>query len=202
MLHYVTTNPGKLREARAYLGAEIEGYDYDYTEIQSPSLAEIAAHGAREAAREVGGPVIVDDAGLFVEGLDGFPGPYSSYVEHTLGIERVWRLGETLADRHAEFRCVLAYCAGDSLGTDDAVGGDDAVDSDRVDAESEELDVTCFTGVVPGTLVAPRGEGGFGYDPIFEHDGRTFAELTGEEKNAVSHRGRALEEFAAWLDDR
>ncbi len=181
MLQYVTTNPGKLREARAYLGAEsVAGYDYDYTEIQSPSLEEIAIHGAREAAREVGGPVIVDDAGLFISELDGFPGPYSAYVENTLGIDRVWELGKQLDDPSAEFRCVLAYCDGET--------------------DSETRDVTCFTGVVPGELVAPRGAGGFGYDPIFEHAGRTFAELTSEEKNDISHRGRALEQFAEWFE--
>ena len=53
-------------------------------------------------------------------------------------------------------------------------------------------------GVVPGEVVAPRGEGGFGYDPIFEYDGTTFAEMDPTEKNAVSHRGRALEKFAEW----
>ena len=188
MLQYVTTNPGKLREARAYLGENsVAGYDYDYTEIQSPSMEEIAVHGAREATHEVGGPVIVDDAGLFIPALDGFPGPYSSYIENTLGIDRVWRLASELDDPAAEFRCVLAYCAGETATEANAIGAD-------------ERDVTCFTGVVPGRLVAPRGTGGFGYDPIFEHDGRTFAEMTSEEKNAVSHRGRALEQFVEWVE--
>ncbi|PSP29219.1 non-canonical purine NTP pyrophosphatase, partial [Halobacteriales archaeon QH_2_65_14] len=58
--------------------------------------------------------------------------------------------------------------------------------------------VKLFEGVVPGTIVAPRGDGGFGYDPIFEYDGRTFAEMSTDEKNAVSHRGRALAKFAEW----
>jgi non-canonical purine NTP pyrophosphatase (RdgB/HAM1 family) len=55
-------------------------------------------------------------------------------------------------------------------------------------------------GVVPGEIVAPRGDGGFGYDPIFEYDGTTFAEMTPDEKNAVSHRGRALAKFAEWYE--
>ncbi|OTE98725.1 non-canonical purine NTP pyrophosphatase, partial [Halorubrum sp. SD612] len=54
----------------------------------------------------------------------------------------------------------------------------------------------------PGRIVAPRGDGGFGYDPIFEHDGETFAEMDTDRKNAVSHRGRALEKFAEWYADR
>ena len=188
MLQYVTTNPGKLREAQSYLGEEaIDEYDYDYPEIQAPTLEPIAAAGARDAYREVGDPVVVDDAGLFIDAFDGFPGPYSSFVENTIGIDRVWELAEPLTDRKAAFRCVLAYCDGDTV--------DEPVDD-------ADLPVRCFTGVVDGEIVAPRGDGGFGYDPLFEHDGQTFAERTAEEKNALSHRGRALESFAAWYQQR
>ena len=187
MLQYVTTNPGKLREARRYLGDDmIDTYDYDYPELQAPSLEPIAAAGARAAYREVGEPVIVDDAGLFIDAFDGFPGPYSSFVETTIGIDRVWTLAAPLDDRSAAFRCVLAYCDGEPV--DDPVGDGDPP-------------VRCFSGVVDGEIVAPRGDGGFGYDPIFEHDGATFAELSSDGKNAVSHRGRALESFAAWYSD-
>ena len=59
MLRFATTNPGKLREARDYLREDVEGFDYDYAEIQSDDLGEIAARGAREAAEAAGGPVIV-----------------------------------------------------------------------------------------------------------------------------------------------
>ncbi|MFB6072613.1 MAG: RdgB/HAM1 family non-canonical purine NTP pyrophosphatase [Halobacterium sp.] len=178
-LRFVTTNPGKVREAEEYLaGYDVERFDYDYTEIQSDDLATIAAYGAEEAyaAREDDVPVVVDDAGLFVRALDGFPGPYSSYVEDTLGVEGVWRLGEALEDRRAAFRCTVAYADGDVTET--------------------------FSGAVQGRLVAPRGDGGFGFDPIFEHDGTTFAEMETAEKNALSHRGRALAKLADWLADR
>lgn len=217
MLHYVTTNPGKLGEAREYLGeATITDYDYDYTEIQSESLETIAAEGAREAYREVGEPVVVDDSGLFITALNGFPGPYSSYVEDKLGIETVWDLAQTVDDRAASFRCVMAYCDGkpfaaspDPVDREDraaaaAEGGAAAAasgaESDAEEAES--LPVKLFVGSVRGTIVEPRGSGGFGYDPIFEHDGSTFAELGSEAKNALSHRGRALAKFAEWHDQR
>ena len=65
-----------------------------------------------------------------------------------------------------------------------------------------DLPVKLFTGSVPGRIVEPRGDGGFGYDPIFEHDGATFAEMSPEEKNAVSHRGRALASFGEWYQGR
>jgi len=208
MLRYVTTNEGKVREAAEYLGADaVERLDYDYTEIQSDDLGAVAAHGAREAYRHAGAPVLVDDAGLFVEAFDGFPGPYSAYVEETLGVEAVWDLVAGEDDRRAAFRCTLAYCDGEPF---DA--SPDPVDrADRVaaaasgpddDGDDDAVPVKLFEGAVRGEIVAPRGDGGFGYDPIFEHDGETFAELSAAEKNALSHRGRALSKFAEWFAER
>ncbi|MFB1063723.1 XTP/dITP diphosphatase [Natrinema sp. H-ect4] len=179
-IRFVTGNEGKVREAREYLeGVEpVEQIEYDYTEVQSDSLEEIAAHGACEAFEELGSdePVLVDDAGLFVDSLGGFPGPYSAYVEDTVGVERLWQLASEEENRRAQFRTVLAY----------------------VDRHGTET----FAGSVAGTLVAPRGEGGFGYDPIFEYNGQTMAEMSTEEKNAISHRGRALAAFAEWYAGR
>ena len=213
MLRYVTTNEGKVREAEEYLD-EVAALDYDYPEIQADSVQAIAAEGARAAHRYADAPVIVDDAGLFVEGFDGFPGPYSSYVEDTLGVERVGRIARQEDATRAWFRCVVAYCDGDPFGaspepvdTTERRGQDLAAD-ERATAATDDsvsgggLPVKLFTGSVPGRIVEPRGEGGFGYDPIFEHDGRTMAEMTPEEKNAVSHRGRALASFAEWFRER
>ena len=214
MLRYVTTNEGKVREAEEYLGDAVAAFDYDYTEIQADSLESVAAHGAREAYEHVGGPVIVDDAGLYLEGFDGFPGPYSAYVENTLGVERVGQLARDADDRRAKFRCVIAYCDGESfeaspepVDTDDRRGRDIDAD-DRATATADDtvaeggLPVKLFAGAVPGRIVEPRGEGGFGYDPIFEHDGTTFAEMSPEQKNAISHRGRALGKFTEWFAER
>ncbi|QCC50677.1 non-canonical purine NTP pyrophosphatase [Halapricum salinum] len=212
MLHFVTGNAGKVHEVQSLLDAEVEQFEFDYTEIQSQDLREIAARGAREAYREVGEPVIVDDSGLFVESLDGFPGPYSAYVEDTVGVERLWRLVEPEADHSAAFRAVVAYCdggefeatpepvdRGERRGPDQAAAErSSATTDDQVDAD--DLSVKFFEGVVPGEIVAPRGDGGFGYDPIFEHGGQTFAEMDTEQKNAVSHRGRALARFAEWYE--
>lgn len=186
MLRFVTGNEGKVREAREYLDTDVQQFAYDYPEIQSADLGAIAAHGAREAYREVDAPVVVEDSGLFVEALDEFPGPYSAYVEDTLGIERVWNLVEPEADHAGAFRSLIAYC--------------DGTDLDAPTVREGDLPVAIFEGRVEGSIVPPRGEGGFGYDPIFEVDGRTFAEMTPAEKNDRSHRGRALEAFAAWYD--
>ncbi len=176
MVRYVTSNPGKAREAAAYLGTDVETIDYEYLEPQADDLEPVARYGARAAFDGLSGdePVIVDDAGLFIEAFDGFPGPYSSYVEDTLGIELVAEIARGATDQRASFRAVIGYCDGSVTET--------------------------FAGRVRGQIVAPRGDGGFGYDPIFEHGDRTFAEMSVEEKNAHSHRARALERFAAWYD--
>ncbi|AZH24189.1 non-canonical purine NTP pyrophosphatase [Haloplanus aerogenes] len=224
MLRYVTTNAGKVREARDYLSdGSVSQLDFDYTEIQSPELEPIAARGAREAYRHAGEPVLVDDAGLFIDALDGFPGPYSSYAEETLGIERVGELARdtsrgdvsgsrTQSDEAADparaaFRCVLAYCDGDPFdASPDPIDRGDRAAAAAASADDEDdattLPVKLFEGVVRGRIVEPRGDGGFGYDPIFEHEGQTFAEMTAAEKNAVSHRGRALGKFSEWYATR
>jgi len=216
MLNFVTTNPGKVREATAYLDDEVTQFDFDYPEVQADDLGSVAAHGAREAYRAADGPVIVDDAGLFIDAFDGFPGPYSSYVEDRVGIDRVWRLTEPEDDHGAAFKTVIAYCDGEDFAatpepvdreerrgqdlTADERGG--ATTDEQVEGGEDVLPVKLFEGRVPGDIVAPRGEGGFGYDPIFEHDGATFAEMSTDEKNAVSHRGRALAKFADWYAER
>ena len=194
MISFVTGNQGKVREASDYLPVPIEQVEYDYTEIQAADVEAVAVRGAREAFGALGGeePALVEDSGLFVDALDGFPGPYSAYIEDTLGIERVYRLVAPEENPRAAFRSVVAYA------TDDPV---DAL-SAEYDGRRRVLDgvtVVTFSGSVRGEIVAPRGDGGFGYDPIFEYDGRTFAELTTAEKNAISHRGRALEKLGDWL---
>jgi len=209
MVTFVTTNPGKVAEAREYLDDPVEQLDFDYPERQAEDIATVAAHGARAAYRHAGEPVIVDDSGLTIDALGGFPGPYSSYVEDKLGIERVWELAREESDRSAAFRGVIAYCDGEPFeATPEPVAdkrrGQDIDADERSRAttaeqvEGETLPVRLFEGVVPGTIVEPRGDGGFGFDPIFEFDGKTFAEMDTAEKNAISHRGRALAKFAEW----
>jgi XTP/dITP diphosphohydrolase len=213
MVIFATTNEGKLHEASEYLVEPVKQLDFDYPEIQADDLASVAAHGARAAYRHAGEPVFVDDSGLTIDAFDGFPGPYSSYVEDTVGVERVWRLTEPEDDRSGAFRCVVAYCDGDPFEAapepvDRARRGQDTAADERASATTDEqihggpLPVKLFEGVVPGTIVAPRGAGGFGFDPIFEYDGQTFAEMDTEAKNAISHRGRALAKFGEWYAER
>ena len=177
-LYMVTRNRGKFAEAReelARFGIELRQIEGDKLEVQSEDVVEVARRAAEDAYRRYGVPLIVDDTGLYIEALNGFPGPYSSYVIRKIGLEGVLKLMEGVANRRACFRTAVAYADG--------------------------AGVVHFVGEACGTIAErPRGASGFGYDPIFVPDGetRTYAEMTVEEKNRVSHRGRALRSFAAW----
>ena len=182
VIYLVSTNVNKYLEARevvASYGLSLAFLRDDAPELQSEDVAEIAAEGARWAANKWDLPVLVEDTGLFIEALGGFPGPYASYVLKTVGLRGVLKLLEGAENRRAFFRTGLAFC--DGRGSEPIV----------------------FTGEVHGTIAeAPRGSSGFGYDPVFvpdEGDGRTFAEMSRAEKNALSHRARAFEAFCKWF---
>jgi len=180
-LTFVTTNTGKANEVKSLikpLGIEIDVRAIKLTEIQSDSLEEIAMRSCEEAHEILKEPVFVEDAGLFIERLNGFPGPYSSYVYRTIGVAGILKLMEYEENRAAHFKSCIAC---------------------KLSREPPVL----FSGVCVGRIShEPRGLSGFGFDPIFipeEGDGRTFAEMSVEEKNAVSHRGKSVRLLAEWL---
>jgi len=180
-LTFVTTNAGKAAEVRSLLmalGIEIGVRAIRLTEIQSDSLEEISARCCEEAYEILREPVFVEDSGLFIERLNGFPGPYSSYVQRTIGNAGILKLMAGEENRRAYFRSCIACKLSDGP-------------------------VKLFSGVCVGRIShEPRGSGGFGFDPLFipdEGDGRTFAEMDVKEKSAISHRGKAVRLFAEWL---
>ncbi len=177
---FVTGNKGKFMEAKDILrekGFEVLQNTDGYPELQEDDLEPIAAYGSKLSAEKLGMPVMVDDSGLFINVLNGFPGPYSAFVEKNLGNQRVLRIMEGEKDRSAVFKSVIGYC----------------------EPGKEPL---TFTGTVEGKIAFEElGTGGFGYDPIFDYNGRTFAELGDEFKNKVSHRRRALDRFIEWLTE-
>lgn len=173
---FVTTNAGKLREAQDILrdSFTVEQANMAYPELQEDDLGRIAAHGARYCAAAFGREVIVEDSGLFVDALQGFPGPYSAYVQRTLGNRGVLKLMEGIEGRGAEFRSYVGYCA---------PGGEPVT----------------FPGAWRGDILyAEAGLNGFGYDPIFSSGGRPVGEMSLAEKNAASHRRISLARFKAW----
>jgi len=176
-LVFVTSNLGKLREAERVLGTRLEHRALDLPEIQSLDLEEVVRAKAREAHRRLGAPVLVEDTSLELVGLGGFPGPLVRWLLASVGPEGIARIAHAFSDPRAVARCLA--CA--------------------VDGSEEVLGL----GEVRGTIAErPRGRRGFGWDSVFVPDGgggRTYAEMTPEEKNAISHRRRALEALAAAL---
>jgi len=149
-------------------------------EVQSESLEEIAKASAIDAFRRCHLPIIVEDAGLFVDALNGFPGPYAAYVYKTVGNRGLLGLMRDFKDRHACFASAVAYSS--------------------ADLESP----ICFSGQVSGEITTEErvgsGGSGFGFDPVFRPSKgrRTFAEMSIAEKNAYSHRATAFRRFAEW----
>ncbi len=180
-LKVVTSNPGKAKEfieLGKHYSVKIEIIDLPKLEIQSNSLEEIATFSAIDAATRLGTDVVVEDAGLFIEALNGFPGPYSSYVYKTLGVKGVLKLMEGINNRCAYFKSVITY----------------------FNPKDHVLKV--FVGVVKGRIsLEARGTEGFGFDPIFIPEGydKTFAELGVKVKNMISHRSQAFKKLINWL---
>ncbi len=170
-----TSNIHKIRELEQVLSKcsiRLRQVDIPKIEIQSEDLQLVAINAAIAVYNILREPVIVEDAGLFVEALSGFPGSYSSYVFKTIGINGILRLLEGVEDRRAYFESVIAL--------------------------AHNRGVLCVRGRVYGSIATePRGSGGFGFDPIFVPEGstKTFAEMSLEEKNKYSHRGRAAREL-------
>lgn len=177
LLVVATSNPGKLREMQAYLQdtgweltlkpAELE------VEETGDTFAANACLKASEVAKATGNWVIADDSGLQVDALNGSPGVYSARYGAT-DSDRITRLLNELGsevNRKAQFVCVVAIASPDGA----------------IALQAE--------GICPGEILhAPRGKGGFGYDPIFYVPEKqlTFAEMSPELKKSVSHRGKAF----------
>ena len=173
---FASTNQNKYREVQSILsphGIAVDFAQVNLVEVQSDSLEEIAREKAKSAFAQAGRPVIVEDDGLFIDALKGFPGQYSSFVYRTIGNEGVLKLLEGQAGRSASFHSLIAFYDGKSMSISE--------------------------GRVNGRISDRITEGGWGYDPIFIPAGKdlTFAQLK-DKKNEYSHRRKALEKFALW----
>ncbi len=183
-LTLVTGNAGKVAE----LGAQVAALGYTvlqdkrgYPEVQADDLAEVCAAGARHLlASGLKPPFLLEDSGLFVAALKGFPGVYSRHALDTIGCAGILRLlrDTELELRSAAFRTHLLY----------------------IDADGRAHG---FDGVCKGRITErPTGTGGFGFDPVFVPDGgdgATFAAMDVAAKNRLSHRGQAVRAFLAYL---
>lgn len=179
-LLFATGNKNKFAEAKAILsgaGIPVEQYSARPPELQLDSLEDIARDNLRHVLVEARRPIFVEDAGLFVQQLNGFPGPYSSYVLRTIGNAGVLKLMEGVKNRSAVFRSVIAY-------------------------GSPEQACIVFVGETQGEIADRIRGSHWGFDPIFspqEGNGKTYAELSAATKNRISHRAKALAKLVDWL---
>jgi len=183
VIFFATNNINKFNEARRVLAEHkvaVGMLRVKSLEIQNESLEEIAEASVIDAFEKCHLPIIVEDAGLFVDALNGFPGPYAAYVYRTIGNQGLLKLMENVETRKARFESVIAYLS--------------------KDLKSPK----CFNGQVRGEIVTEQkrgnGNSGFGFDPIFKpiRASRTFAEMSILEKNGFSHRAEAFRVFAQW----
>jgi XTP/dITP diphosphohydrolase len=180
-LLFVSSNIHKFQEIHGILqqyNIPISFHQQEMPELQSDSLEEIAKFRAQHAFSLLRKPLFVEDTGMFIQSLNGFPGPYASYVFKTIGNSGILRLLHSTSDRAAVFKTAVALML-------------------------SKTEIHIFVGETPG-VIAPseQGTGGWGYDPIFiplKGTGQTYGQMSLEEKNQVSHRRQSIRKLAEWL---
>lgn len=177
---FLTHNRDKFREAVEVLApfkVKVRHLNRSKVEIQDTRQENIAKFSLLNALKEIRKPIVVEDSGIFIEDLDGFPGPYSSFVYDTIGLGGVLAILRRYRARKAFFQATVAF-------------------------GSPTVKPHLFIGKVKGRIsTRVLGRKGFGYDPIFIPEGSnsTFGESTQALKNRKSHRAKAFKKFARWF---
>ena len=180
-LYFITGNAGKFREVKAII-PEIEQLEIDLHEIQSPNPREVVEHKLRDATKHHTGEFIVDDTSVYCEFFDyKLPGPLIKGFLQALGSKRLAEIIASTGKVGVRVEAILGYTDGKEA-------------------------AHYFDGQIEGTICMPSGDPlhGFGWDPIFKPNGhdKTFAEMSPEEKNSISHRAIAARKLKAFLDSR
>lgn len=178
MLYFITGNKNKFEEVKAALAPiNIEQLDIDLPEIQEFDAKEILKAKLEEALAHQKGEFIVEDTSLYIDALNGLPGPLIKWFMKALGRKGIAELASKYDSQAAQAKAILGY------------------------AKSHD-EIYYFEGVTEGKIVSPRGDSDFGWDPIFEvaGAGKTYAEMGPEEKNKISHRKKAVEKLKEFLE--
>ena len=177
-INFVTSNLGKVKEFKQILEPEIKvnHIEMAYPEIRSEDPEEIARHSAKELAEKLNKIVVVEDSGLFIEALNGFPGTYSATIHKKIGLEGIIKLMRGVKNRNCTYKSAVAYCE----------PGKNAIS---------------FLGEERGKIAEKvKGSYGFGHDPIFIPEGSN--KTYGEMKNFIEikkFRRRAVEKLKRYL---
>jgi non-canonical purine NTP pyrophosphatase (RdgB/HAM1 family) len=175
VLYFITGNKNKFLEAQKELmPIEIEQRAIDLVEIQSLDPQETIEHKLNEAKSLVEGEFFVEDVSINLDALNGFPGPLIKWFIGAIGREGIYELCKMKNNFGAKAVATIGYSNGKEM--------------------------NFFSGEIFGTVVEPKVDSNFGWDPTFKPNGfnKTFAEMTKEEKNAISHRGKAVRDFKEW----
>jgi non-canonical purine NTP pyrophosphatase (RdgB/HAM1 family) len=176
-LTFITGNEGKAKYLSDYFHVPVEHRKLDLHEIQSLNLNEVVEDKARRAYEIVKEPVLVEDVSLIFRGMKSLPGPLIKWFFETLGNDGFCKLVDSLSTRDAYAEVMFAICDNDGVHT--------------------------FSGSMEGTISeSPRGEMGFGWDPVFIPKGysKTWAEMTDDDKHKTSMRKIALEKMTTFLE--
>ncbi len=174
-LYFITGNEGKFKDSKKFF-PEIKQLDIDLPEIQEIDSHEIVKEKLEGVFERVEGEFIVEDTSLSFNCLNGLPGPLIKWFEKSLGNEGLVEIVEKLGNNSAEAKITLGYAR-------------------------NRGEIHYFDGSIKGKIIPPRGERGFGWDPIFEPEGysKALAEMTREEKNSMSMRKIAMEKLKKFL---
>ena len=175
MLYFITSNRNKFSEAQSVI-PELSQLEINLPEIQEMDPQIIVKAKLEEARKHHKGELIVEDTSLFCEGLKGLPGPLAKWFQRTIGYGELAKMVQATDNHMAQAKTVIGYC--------DEAGA-----------------IQFFEGVIMGTITEPRGTTTFGWDPIFKPAGseKSFAEMSAEEKNAVSMRKEAFTNLKNYL---
>ena len=175
-LYFITGNKNKFSEVKAII-PNVEQLDIDLPEIQDIDAKKIIRAKLLEALNYKQAEFIVEDTSLYLECLNGLPGPLIKWFMKTIGNDGLFNIAEKLGNNKAEAKTIIGYA-------------------------KNPKEIYYFEGSVKGKIVSPRGKSGFGWDPIFQPEGfsKSFAELTPEEKNKISMRRIALSKLKEFLE--
>ncbi|CAK7217852.1 nucleoside triphosphate pyrophosphohydrolase ham1 [Sporothrix bragantina] len=184
-LNFVTGNANKLAEVKAILepaegsaspaAITVTSRKVDLIEIQAGTMEEVTLDKCRRAVELIQGPVLVEDTCLCFDALNGLPGAYIKWFMASLGHDGLNKLLAGHENKSAQAVCTFAYCKGP---------GEEPI---------------LFQGVTKGKIVPARGPANFGWDPIFEYEGETYAEMDKAKKNTISHRYKALQQLRKYF---
>lgn len=175
-LYFISGNQDKFKEAQTILPG-IKSIKLDLLEIQELNPKKIIAEKLKEAYKTCPNEIFCEDTSLYIHSLNGLPGPLIKWFLQALGNQGIYQLVKDQKDKTAEAKTIIGYTNGTI--------------------------VRFFEGEISGEIVKPKGNDGFGWDPLFKPEGymKTFAEMNPEEKNEISMRRIALMKLKDYLNE-